>query len=130
MSPVVPLSGASTLTSVVTVPGHVPAPCSSFVLVRFYQLDILESAGKRDPQLKNCFHQIGLWAGLWGRLARYGLCPPWAGGPRLYKKRPSKPWRASERVFFMASAQVPALTSLRDGLCRGPVREINPFPAR
>lgn len=26
----------------------------------------LEVPGKKEPQLKNCFHQVGLWACIWG----------------------------------------------------------------
>lgn len=28
---------------------------------RFCQLDTLESSGMREPQLRNCIHQNGLW---------------------------------------------------------------------
>lgn len=33
-----------------------------------FTFDKLESPGQRDPQLRNCLDQIGLWAHLWGLL--------------------------------------------------------------
>ena len=63
--------------------GEVSSP--SFIL-SFRQLDPnLDIPGKREPQLRTCFHQISLWAGLWGHFQEAA-----AEG-----RRPSSEWVAS-----------------------------------
>lgn len=43
---------------------------------------------KREPPLKNCFHQVGLRANQWGRFLTDvgGPSHPWASDPGLYTK--------------------------------------------
>lgn len=64
----------------------------------------LESHGKREPQLKRCLHQTGLWASLWTIFLTdnwYGMAQLTGGGYTpgqviLGALRLSKPWGARQ----------------------------------
>lgn len=87
----------------------------------FGQFDTnLDRPGKRESQLRNCLHQIALWACLWGislivnkRPVDFRLYHSWAGGPGLNKRADwaSHSEQASNSEHpSMASASVPALS--------------------
>lgn len=73
-----------------------------------YQLGIPK---RKKSQLRNCHHNLGLWAYLWGincwltweGPAHCARCHLWAGGPGLFKKVPEQAKGRGQEALFLHS---------------------------
>lgn len=89
------------------------------VKVRFFFFGCIwqkpELFGKKKSQLRNCFHQTGLWGLFWindwrGKASLPWVVPLLGRGPELYKEgsRAGQGEQASKQRSLMLSASVPA----------------------